>query len=290
MVDYMYDEYGGKKFDLLIPIAIIVIVAIIFLGKTTTMLCGVPVVGSFLCPGGQEVRIAVLGAFEGVAGADVTVTAPEMKKWLDGEYGAIYNMYYVEYPPESIKFLGDQLLAEYDLVVLVGDREYKRPVKDAVEDYLAKGGKVLLIGDAALEDPDDPVAVGWGKMGMPVRLKSYVEAPDGIPTINFGTFTIQIATMHHPILEVFEGMVRIQSEKFASQNNCMAGEFVQVDPKGARTVAFLSGESEGEEKYLPAIVETDSALGGKVVYFAFDPGCSVNMMISTVEYLSGKDL
>ena len=284
----VYDLYEDeKKFDLLIPIAIIVLVAIIFLGKTTTLMCGIPVVNTVLCPGGQEIRIAVLGTLGD--DSDTIVTSSQMKKWFDGEYGAIYSIYYVEYAPEAIKFLGDQLLTDYDLVILSGNREYMRPVKDAVEDYLSKGGKVLLVGDAAVTDPDDNAAIGWGKMGMPVKLKGYV-ATEGmsVPTIELDPYTLQFATISHPILEVFEGMVRIESNAF-NDESCKSHTFIQVDPKSAKTIAFVTGDdTEGKEKFLPAIVETDSALGGKVVYFAFDPGCSVNMLISTVKYLSGK--
>jgi hypothetical protein len=166
-----------------------------------------------------------------------------------------------------------------------------RPVKDAVEDYLSKGGKILLVGDAAVTDPDDNAAIGWGKMGMPVKLKGYVATSSmSVPEITLDSYELQFATISHPILEVFDGMVRIESNAF-NDKSCQSHTFIQVDPKSARTIAFVTGddkEDDGKEKFLPAIVETDSALGGKVVYFAFDPGCSVNMLISTVKYLSGK--
>lgn len=326
---YLPDEYGGysggrKRFDILIPVLLLIVVGIVILGKTTTMFCGTPLLGGLFC-GGQQVNIAVIGSFNPTGDPSGTETvgatwvkAPEMQNWLDGKYGAAYNVQYQVYTPESLEFLRENLLTDYDMIVLVGERQYTRMAKDAVENYLKSGGNVLLIGDAALVDPDDAAYTGWGKMGMPVKLVSHSVSGSTVETNTGVTYQalsagimLMIADKNHPIFEGFSKPT-IDFSKFSSESTCKTAlKVIQVNAQpGAHTIGFIKGtpatattdedeETEETEEtdtttsktvYLPAIVEGQSMFSGKAVYFAFDPGCSVNMMLATIEYLSGKDL
>lgn len=165
--DYSYylPSGGWKRYgEGLIPIIILVIIALVLLGRTTNLLCGVPLLSNVFC-GPPTVRIAVIGDFNAnpAAVAEPTnLAAPKLKAVLDGYLGSTYNMYYQVFDASLLTYAKDALLRNYDITILVGERAFTRPVKDAIGWYVSNGGKLIVIGDAAVRDPDDLLYVGWG--------------------------------------------------------------------------------------------------------------------------------
>jgi hypothetical protein len=287
-----YGGYGRKRYmEGLIPLIILVLIAIVLLGKTTNVFCGVPGLSAIFC-GTQIVNIAVIGDFNGVEGDYQTnLVAPELKALLDGPLGKSYNMYYATYAPSTFVYAQEALLQNYDMVILVGDQAFTRPVKDAVGRYISGGGKLVVIGDAGVRDPDDPLYIGWGG-GMfdnfPVRVSpnADIDSP-----IELSSPVIQIADIGHPIVRGYG--VTLNLEEVVDKPNCSANlNLLDVTPTGGGIVAILSGDADGTRTDVPGIVESSAGFfglgGGTVIYFAYDPGCTPNMWISAAGYITGR--
>lgn len=272
---------GGKRKYLegLIPIVILILIALVLLGKTTTMLCGIPFLGGLFC-GAPTIRIAVIGNFLGEGVNEATyLTAPKLKEVLDGYLGSTYNIYYAQFDPELLTYAKDALLRNYDITILVGERAFTRPVKDAVGWYVDNGGKLIVIGDAAVRDPDDLLFVGWGG-GMfntfPVRLAYDADIDEPIVISNP---TLNLFDIDHTIVKGYQPKLNL------SEVACTEVSVLDVQPTGGGVIAILSSGT----KDVPGIVESGGTLlGGRVIYFGFDPGCTPNLWISTVGYLTGK--
>ncbi len=288
--DYMYEEHGWKRYaEGLIPILILILLAVVLLGKTTSFFCGTPVLKSIFC-GAQTIRIAVIGDFNAQnVGEPTALSAPKLKALLDSYLGATYNMNYQTFDANLLIYSKEALLKNYDMVLLVGDRAFTRPVKDAMGFYINNGGKLVVLGDAAVRDPDDPLYIGWGG-GMfdsfPVQLnpnskQNTIDHPIIIqnPQLNFLDIT-------HPIVKGYQ--IRLNLTSVA----CNEIPVLDVQPTSDNVIAILAQGSGapaiGAPKNVPGIVESSTTFGGKVIYFAYDPGCTPNLWISTVGYLTNK--
>ncbi len=287
MVDlpYYYEEGPKRYLESLIPIIILVLIAVVLVGKTTTLFCSVPVLGSVFC-GGQYINIAVIGDFQY---GDTLVKAPELKALLDGDLGRACNMQYQTFTPDDLQYVKDSLIKDFDLVVLVGERNYTRPVREAVESYLQSGGKVIIIGDAATKDPDDFAYLGWGHIEVPIQLRPNVDKTDnGVPYVELAGTQLRVVDLNNPIVVGYG--LKVNLTELSNKPSCSADKLTMIDvnPTSGGTILIASGIEDGRKKTVPAVVESNSLLGGKVYYFSFDPGCMPNMWISTVQEITGK--
>src|SRR3989338_4544564 len=276
---YLPEPTGGtrKHFESLIPIAILVIIGIILLGRSSSVFCAVPCLGSVLC-GTPSIQIGVIGSFTGTRVVDnTTVIAPELKLLLESPQGASYGITFQEFTPNLFTYAGDQLLANFDMVILVGDRAFNRRVKDSIGTYIANGGKLMIIGDSAISDPDDPLAKGWGIIdGIPVRLSN--EANIDLP-IRIGSGdqppAIQIADINHQISKGYFPVLNLGEVRNKPTCNRDLQLIETLPNSNGKVIAFLSGiTGAGTPKDIFGIVEGGTPLGGKIIYFAYDPGCT----------------
>ncbi|MEM0372556.1 MAG: hypothetical protein QXO69_01810 [archaeon] len=283
-LSYYPEEGGWKRYaEGLIPIIILILIAIVLVGKTTNVFCTIPGFNAVLCSGGGMINIAVIGSLNKV---DTTVDAKNLKELLDSDLGKACNMQYMEFEPDDLTYAKDKLLKNYDLIVLSGERNYTRPVREAVESYLESGGKMILIGDAATKDPEDPLYNGWGHIQVPIKLRT---TGTDIPTVSLTSPMLKVIDINHPIVVGYG--FKMNLSKLETMTGCGAGsplEVVDVNPISGSTIMMISGTSEGKPKSIPAVVEESSLLGGKIYYFTFDPGCLKNMWVSTVQEITGK--
>ncbi|MBI1973173.1 hypothetical protein HYS54_00015 [Candidatus Micrarchaeota archaeon] len=290
-----YEGAAPRKYkESLIPILILIIIGIVLLGKTTTFLCNVPGLSSLFC-GGEQVNFLILGDLTAGGAAEPTkVVAPELGIFLNGSIArSDYHMQYVEATPDLIGTTGS-LLKGFDVVIMVGERAYTRSAKERIREYIQGGGKVILIGDAGTTDPDEPTLRGWGIIGeMPVELgfDANIDAP-----LKF-TNNTNVQRLELRVLDVFNEIVKGYGPRFTIHNDAkptcndnLQVIDVNVAPGGS-PIAFLAGTVNEKKTLRPAVVTRDTGfIGGKVVYFAYDPGCTPSMFISTVKWLTGKGL
>lgn len=291
---YYYEDEGRgwKKYaESLIPIVIIAIIIIVIVGKTTGIFCGLPVVGSTLCGGSKIINIAVIGDLNSI---NTIVGATNLEKFIESDTGRACKMQFTPYQPEDLTYIaGQQLKKNYDLVILAGEREYKRPIRDAVTSYLSAGGNLIVIGDAATKDPEDAVYSGWGHIEVPFNLRPTNQDTviDGIPTLTLRNAVLKVTDLNHPIVVGYGfkiNMSAIDKTSLGCGSDGSPVKLIDVAPDDANSLMIISGEDEsGENRAVPAVINKKSMLGGNVYYFAFDPGCIPNMWISTVSEITG---
>lgn len=287
MADYYYEDEGMKKhMEGLIPIVILVLIGIVLVGKTTDTFCAVPGLNQVLCSRGGNVMIGVIGDFES---AETNINGVHLQGILNSD-GPKYNIYWRPINQQILEWPREKLLADFDAVLLVGEKDFSYAVRDAIGNYIAGGGNVIIIGDAATSDPKDPLICGWssGALGnyAPVRMSPIGMADNecgkpktiGNPQISFWS--------EHPILRDVAEQYNLDLMK-VNKETCNSIDAIDVVPRndlGAETIAILS---DGADTYVPGIVEKSTPFGGKVLYFNYDPGCTWNVAFATIRYMSG---
>ena len=290
---YYGEESGSRKYlESLVPIIILVLIAIVLVGKTTNVFCEVPGLSNALCSNGGVIKIAIIGSLEektGDTGATV-VNAPELRALLDGKLGRACNMQYQVFLPDDLTYVQTSLLKNYDLLILSGDRMYTRPVRTAVESYLESGGKLVIIGDAATKDPEDALYNGWGHIKVPIELRRSASMDSTeIPVITLNSPLLRIVDLNNPI-NVGYGL-KMNLTKIEDKPTCSGSlKVIDINPLAGGTISILTGANDdtGKESTIPAVVEQKGIMGGSVYYFSFDPGCTPNMWISAVQEITGK--
>ncbi len=289
---YYYPEEGHRKYmESLVPIIILILIAIVLVGKTTNIFCDVPGLNTALCANANTIKIAVIGSLEKTNKRGATlVNAPELRALLDSDLGRACNMQYQVFDPDDLTYVQSSLLKNYDLLVLAGDRDYTRPVKQAVEDYLKSGGKVIIIGDAATKDPQDALYNGWGLIQVPIELRRTTsESSTDIPYLNLSNPVLKIVDLDNPINKGYglkANLTEIKDKPTCSSDLTV----IDVNPLTGGTLSILTGKDvkTGQQQTVPAVVEEKGILGGSVYYYSIDPGCVPNMWISTVQEITGK--
>lgn len=261
----------------LIPILLIAVIGIVVIGKMTSTFCGWPVLGSVLC-NKPQVTIAVIG--------DLNSQTPLFQNTLDGPNAKSNNIYYVTFDPSILTYAKERLLGKYDLVIVAGDaaKEITRPIRDGIGTYVENGGKLILIKSAGTEDPDDPLILGWGagRLGnvFPAKLSSDKER--SISSVN-----LYLVEIDHPIIRSAGYLPQVSLTSKGLDSKCSSANVADVVPwNNGNAIAYL--QSGDKKTTAPAIIEGGSLLGGKVLYFAYDPGCTENLAISALLYMAGK--
>lgn len=290
---YFQEESGAKKYlEGLVPLIILVLIAVVLVGKTTNIFCDVPGLDAAFCGGGNIINIAVIGSLEATTSDGKTlVNAPELRSLLDGELGRACNMQYQVFNPDDLTYVQASLLKNYDLLILAGDRDYTRPVRTAVETYLNSGGKVVIIGDAATKDPEDALYNGWGHIEVPIELRNRQDGltDNNVPYLILSDPVVKVVDLDHPI-NVGYGL-KLDLSQILDKPTCSGTlTTIDVNPLTGGTISILTGTDSvnSDTTTVPAVVEEKGILGGSIYYFSFDPGCMPNMWISTVQEITGK--
>jgi hypothetical protein len=74
----------------------------------------------------------------------------------------------------------------------------------------------------------------------------------------------------------------VQGLKLIGASTETPTQIIKVNPKGGSVIAVLSSN----EGTMPAIIEGGSGFGN-VMYFAYDPGQTPEILLTTVKYLAG---
>ena len=277
---YLPPEQPAWKRNLegLIPILLIAIIGVVVLGKMTSTFCGLPVMGSVLC-NKPQITIAVIG--------DLQSETPLLERTLDGPNAKSNNIYYVTFDPTILTYAKERLLGKYDLVIVTGDtaKDITRPIRDGIGTYVENGGKLILIKSAATTDPDDPLILGWGagRLGnvFPVKLSS-----DSEKTVS--DVSLYLVEIDHPIIRSAGYLPEVSLTTKGIDSACHDPKVADVVPwNNGNAIAYLQSSTD-RKVTVPAIIEGSSLLGGKILYFAYDPGCTENLAISSLLYMAGK--
>jgi hypothetical protein len=115
----------------------------------------------------------------------------------------------------------------------------------------------------------------------------------GIPIANLADPVLHIVDMNHPIVVGYGFKMNLSqvNKEQCSSTLTEPLQIVDINPNDGTTILTISGYDADNQRTrtFPAVVESQSLLGGKVYYFSFDPGCMTNMWISTVQDITGKN-
>ena len=283
------EEDWKKHFEGLIPILILILIAVVLVGKTTNFFCAVPGLSDVFCAKG-DVMVGLLGDFSNTAQTEIK--ADIFKAVLDEE-GAKFKIYSTLVPLTVLEFAQADPLRGVDILAVAGFQNLSYSARVALGKYIANGGKVIWIGDAGVFSESDPLMVGWGAAEYgdytPVRLASK-GAPGDLPRELLDSPQLNYFNRDHPIIKDYTDTYRLNFSRINSNPSCQQINALKVNARdGSTTVAVLS--SGDEKKTVLAIVEKQAGAlgnGGNVIYFNYDPGCTNFATIATLRYLGGK--
>ncbi|MBI3588402.1 hypothetical protein HY995_04280 [Candidatus Micrarchaeota archaeon] len=268
-------QRGG--FEGAIPLILIAVLAIFLAGRFGLIdMSSVPVVGQ-LFPSPQ-MKVAVIGH-----------ASQDMRNLLTSEDFRVAGVVYVGDIDQKVVY--KNVLNSFDIVILQGDPVCDRTARKTVADKVKAGGRLVVVQDACTRVSDDRAAIGWdigiGSLGdvMPVIIGGVTHEFEPFQTTPVdGKF--KIIGVDHPM---FNGVKNFQF------HSTVTG-ITSLNPKGnGEPLAFIDASSLGKvtAPTLFAIVESKGFVGGKTMYFAFDPatvaqeGSGRNMFLNTLLYLRG---
>ncbi|MCD6478616.1 MAG: DUF4190 domain-containing protein [Candidatus Diapherotrites archaeon] len=189
---------------------------------------------------------------------------------------------YVTRSADSLQISPKEQLAQYDIVMLDQSNSagpfISKALGDALHDYVAKGGKLIIVKNSGTLSKDAPGAAGWlANLGDIAPVECTLDKhniPTCLQPIRIRGELIKL-DFDHPIMEGIERVPALPSEPLLDL------EVFDVAVKG-KEIAYIK-DADSTKKY-PGIVERKYILG-KVIYFNYNPGKTPEIFINTLNYL-----
>ncbi len=249
---------GGRRFHSIegvLPLILLIVIAFFVLQFLGVIPCIIPIG----C--GGEANVLVIG-----------VPSPDVVRVLSGKEAQMKGIHYpINFEPDYVTV---EMLRNYQVVILQGDPYFDMNTREAIKQYVDGGGKLIVVGDAGSKHPEYSNVAGWAwpaGQGIPVPAELIGEWA-GWSDVAYGS-DLRPADINHPIAK---GIKLI-----GAQLN-MPSQIWKVISKG-KVIYAIDTVGEGT---VPAIIEGNSGLG-TVMYFAYDPGQTPALLLTTVSYLAG---
>ena len=184
---------------------------------------------------------------------------------------------------ESLSVNPTPQLAQYDMIMLDQTNSAQGPyisrtLGEAIEDFVKKGGKLIIVGNSGILRPDAPEIVGWlANLGDIAPVECVLDkhnVPTCIQPIRIRGELIRL-DYESPIME---GIAKVPALPGEQPLNV---EVYNVAAKG-NEIAYI--KDVDSTQWYPGIVERRHILG-KVIYFNYDPGLTRAIFEKTLEYL-----
>ena len=300
--DYEYGEEGWKKYlEGIIPLIILILIAIVIASRMG-WISGIPFLGALFDDG--PVQVAVLGDLRAEDVNDpARVDAPYLASYFDADHRYEVTTWS---DLEILEFAGEDVLDEYDLVILAGERQFSPRVKGEIGRHIQGGGKIMLIGDAAIQDAEYPEVIGWevGDLAgtFPIRIspnvaRGDIEDPEKIISTEEQDISFQFITTDHDIVERAGVGYSVDLKEIEDvRPECTVGITslpVTMGTGGGDIISVIRGISEetNQTKTIIGIAERKGALGrGHVMYFPYDPGCLPTIFDEAAGYMLGRTI
>jgi len=249
---------GGKKgfrnIEGVLPLVLLIVIAFFVLQFLHVIPCVIPIG----CGGGANVIVL------GVPSQDVVIT-------LSGKEAQMKGISYpINLDPSYITL---DTLKSYNVVILQGDPAFDMNTREMVNQFVQGGGKLIIVGDAGSKHPTYTNVAGWSwpsGQGIPAPVKLIGEW-GGWSDVSYGT-ELRWADPNHPI---------VQGLKLVGSTTATPTQVFKVTAQGKVIAAIDTTEGT-----LPAIIEGGSGMGD-VIYFAYDPGQTPEILLTTIKYLAG---
>ncbi|MCX6801827.1 MAG: hypothetical protein NT067_01810 [Candidatus Diapherotrites archaeon] len=190
---------------------------------------------------------------------------------------------YVIRDEESLRTNSKEKLAQYDVVWLdqsnQQSKELPSTVGEALSSYVTKGGKLVVVKNSGILNPDAPEIVGWmANFGSEIVPVDCVFTRDNYPSctspLNI-TGELERADYDHKIMMGIEKVPATQDEPYL---------YLEVFPVSAMGKEIASIKDVQSTRYYAGIVEKPLLLG-KSLYFNYDPGYTPGILRNTLKYL-----
>ena len=270
---YGYEEGWKKRFELTIPILLLVLVLLVLAWKMQ-LLCGIPGIGDIACAGTIS-NVLIIGDDR-----NVELMLADVGLKLNHE---VMNM-------DEISSLRDaSVLDKYDLIILTEETSTtKGALPSLFRNYLAQSlpnKKFILFGKAGHFDTAESTFNGWIANGMdafiPVSCKR-VDCELDFHSVSQMSFRIQ--DINHDVFDGFNPTQAIPIEGTASF------EYLPVNVAGGNNLAVIEAEyNPVTESVISdfAVVEGSNGITGKTIYFAYHPSRTPTIFKNTINYLLG---
>jgi hypothetical protein len=151
------------------------------------------------------------------------------------------------------------------VAILQGDPYFDMSAREAIGQYVEKGGNIIVIGDTGSKHPEYANVAGWqwpAGQGIPVPAE-LVGWRQGYSDVAMGLRLR--ALVGHPVVQ---GMER--------------GNITRVFKTVSKGETIIAVDTD--EGAVPAVIEGRGGQG-KVIYFAYDPGETPKILLNTLRYL-----
>jgi hypothetical protein len=212
-----------------------------------------------------------------------------------GERTVLDNLdYMLTYRIRDAKSFGNgasEELSQYDIVILdqsLTEKSLSLSLGEAIQTYVQKGGKLIVVmnsgiyqdvGFGGLTAID---AVGWKANFENLIPAECVLGSDNVPSCQEGR---EVAVSGRIRREDFDHEI-MRGVEMAPTADLRPYDLMTLDiraSEGAHRIAYIQSEVTGQS--FPAILEKKSFLSGKVIYFNYDPGYTMNIFTRTIKYL-----
>ena len=272
---------GEQHLESSIPLILIAILAVFVAAKFNFIDCSSIPGLSVVCPA-ASIKVVVIG--NPSTGIETLLNAQDFR---------MAGVTYMGNIDQADVYPGT--LDQFDIIILQGQQICDRTSRMVIANRVKAGGKMIVIQDACTKVSDDTTVVGWdigiGALGdvMPVQIGGYTRQYEPIKKTSI-TGNFKIIPINHPIFPS------------GQKDFSFTSSFVQVLPSAtvaSNILAFVdvgsstSSDAATQPAYF-AMVESNSLLSGKVIYFAYDPSSMVsqdvgrNLFLNTLLYLKGS--
>jgi hypothetical protein len=269
-VPYFPEERGSSKkryFEIGIVVVLLAVLAIIVLLKTN-VLTNIPVIGPLF---GGNINVLVVGQ-----DYDTIKMIEDMRK-----LAPVNPMYVNTSDLENI--LTEKFFKKYNVIVLT-EKASELPdiALQNLRKYLDSGGSLIFYGTAGTRVTGDPQSSGWAIIGnIPVVCSDLGKCKENLVPVNPEQTYLLAKDPEHPIMKgTFVGKI-----KLCPEGGCGVTNVVSVSTTDGNVVAVLG--VEGEDITLNGIVEKTTLMGGKVIYFSYNPKYTPTLFKNAVLYAGG---
>lgn len=172
-------------------------------------------------------------------------------------------------------------ITNYDIVMLdqseQGSKTIPLGLAENIEEWVNRGGKLIIVKDSAVMVQERPQIVGWeGTLGeaAPVRCN---RVTDSLPSCLSSQHIVGAIFRLDEGHKIMQGLERVPEDPLA----LAIFDTFDVTPAG-NEIAYI--QAPGDARRYPAIIEKITG-EGRSIYFNFNPGQFPTIMRNALEYL-----
>ncbi len=185
--------------------------------------------------------------------------------------------------PDALRTNAKEKLAQYDIILLDQSNSMNKilpsTVGEELNSYVTKGGKLIVVKNSGIYNPEAPEIVGWmanfGDDIVPVECLMTRENYPGCTVSLNVTAELERADFDHEIMMGIEKVPATMDQPYL---------YLEVFPVALNGHEIATIRDVQSSKYYTGIAEKQ-LLFGKSIYFNYDPGMTPGIFRNTLKYL-----